>query len=390
MAVAHAALDSKKLLGNILVEMGVVSAEQVKDALAKQKETGAPLGQVLMKEGVVKEEDVGRALGAQLGMDFVDLDEMNIPLEVIESVSPSMAQVYKIIPVSRDGGVLTLALGHPDNIQALDDLKFLLGEPEIRGAVSTPEAVDRAFAKYYAENPETVEGIISEIAKEIPVSEARTGATVTETIDFDSIAEMAESRPVKRLLNLVLLQAIKDRASDIHFEPFEDEYKIRYRIDGVLYEMVPPPRHLSMAISSRIKVMANLDIAERRLPQDGRIELNIAGNPVDLRISVLPTMFGESVVMRILDRSVVSLDLEQLGLRADELEIVKKQVDKPNGIVLCTGPTGCGKTTTLYSALNYANSVEIKIITTEDPVEYDLEGIIQVPIREDIGVTFAT
>ena len=208
-------------------------------------------------------------------------------------------------------------------------------------------------------------------------------------IDLTSVEALADSAPVRKLLNMVLLLAIKDHASDLHFEPFEDEFRIRIKADGVLYEMVPPPRHLAFAITTRIKVMANLDIAERRLPQDGRIELTVGGHPVDLRVSVLPTMFGESVVMRVLDRSVVSLDLNKVGMDAPTLKQFREIIDKPNGIVLVTGPTGSGKTTTLYSALNELNSIEDKLITTEDPVEYDIDGIIQVPIDRDIGVTFA-
>jgi len=383
---------TKKLLGEVLVELGIVSNEQIELALVKQKENHHEklLGQILVEMGACTENDITRAIGAQLGMPFVDIEDMEIPPDVVEAISPSMAQAYNVIPIAREDGVLTVAMANPENIMALDDLKFLLGEPEIRGVVTTPEQVEAVYNKLYADKSESVESLIHQIQDEIPETAARSAsATVTETIDFESISEMAESRPVKRLLNLVLLQAIKDRASDIHFEPFEDEYKIRYRIDGVLYEMVPPPKHLAMAIASRIKVMAGLDIAERRMPQDGRIELNVAGNPVDLRISVLPTMFGESVVMRVLDRSVVSLELENLGLRDDDIALFKRQIDKPNGIVLVTGPTGCGKTTTLYAALNYANDISIKIITTEDPVEYDLDGIVQVPINEEIGVTFA-
>jgi type IV pilus assembly protein PilB len=214
-------------------------------------------------------------------------------------------------------------------------------------------------------------------------------STPTETIDLESIEEMADAAPVRKLLNLVLLQAIKDKASDVHFEPFEDEFKIRYRIDGVLYEMVPPPKHLALAIASRIKVMGDMDIAERRLPQDGRIELNVGGNPVDLRISTLPTMFGESVVLRILDRSVVQLDMENLGLDAYELNIFRTSINQPQGIILVTGPTGCGKTTTLYAALREVNDVDVKIITVEDPVEYTIEGIHQVRVAPEFGLTFA-
>ena len=200
---------------------------------------------------------------------------------------------------------------------------------------------------------------------------------------------MAEAAPVRKLLNMVLLLAIKDKASDIHFEPFEDEYKMRYRVDGILYELVPPPRHLAPAISSRIKVMSNLDIAERRLPQDGRIELAIGGNQVDIRVSTLPTLFGESVVLRILDRTVVNLDLAKIGMADDLLAIWRTVVHKPNGIILVTGPTSSGKTTTLYATLNELNTVADKIITTEEPVEYDIDGLIQVPVNPEIGVTFA-
>jgi type IV pilus assembly protein PilB len=209
------------------------------------------------------------------------------------------------------------------------------------------------------------------------------------SIDLESLMEIQDAAPVRKLLNMVMLLAIKDRASDIHFEPFEDEYKMRYRCDGVLYEMVPPPRHLAMAISTRIKVMANLDIAERRLPQDGRIELNVGGNSVDMRVSILPTMFGESCVIRVLDRGNVGLDLNRVGLQPSMLAQFRDMIRKPNGIILVTGPTGSGKTTTLYSALNELNEITEKIITTEDPVEYDIDGIVQVPINSDIGVTFA-
>ena len=207
--------------------------------------------------------------------------------------------------------------------------------------------------------------------------------------DLASTEELSEAAPIRKLLNMVMLLAIKDQASDIHFEPFEDEFKIRVRADGVLYEMVPPPRHLANAIVTRIKVMSELDIAERRLPQDGRIELNVGGNPVDLRVSVLPTMFGESVVMRVLDRTVVQLDLNKIGMDANTLDRFRKTIHRPNGIVLVTGPTGSGKTTTLYSALNELNDIETKIITTEDPIEYDIDGLIQVPVNPDIDVTFA-
>jgi type IV pilus assembly protein PilB len=246
--------------------------------------------------------------------------------------------------------------------------------------------IEEATKTAYSGKQESILDLIATLEADSSI-----GGRVRETsIDLEDMMELAESAPVRKLINMVLLMAIKDKASDIHFEPFEEEYKMRYRCDGTLYEMVPPPRHLAAAISSRIKVMSNLDIAERRLPQDGRIELNVGGNPVDLRVSVLPTMFGESVVIRVLDRTVVSLDLEKVGLEPGMLAQFREMIHKPNGIVLVTGPTGAGKTTTLYSALNELNQITDKIITTEDPVEYEIDGIIQCPINHEIDLTFAS
>ncbi|MCZ6697339.1 MAG: ATPase, T2SS/T4P/T4SS family, partial [Planctomycetota bacterium] len=242
-------------------------------------------------------------------------------------------------------------------------------------------------ARYYPEGAgESINDLLKEIAgdEDLAKFEGR-----GESIDLEELKDLIEANPVKKLLNLVLLTAIRDHASDIHFEPFEDEYKMRYRIDGVLYEMMPPPRFLAMAIATRIKVMADLDIAERRLPQDGRISLTMGGNPIDLRIAVLPTMFGESVVMRVLDRGIVNLDLDKLGLREDDLGMFHKLIKRPHGIIVNTGPTGSGKTTTLYAALNTLNEPSVKILTAEDPVEYDIDGIIQCQINADIGLTFA-
>ena len=378
-------MAERKLLGQILKEMKLVTESQIQEALAIQKERGGALGSILVSLNYVTEQEVMLALGTQAGMEVVDLDKGEIPPDVIERVPASMAQVYRVIPVAFENNTLTLALADPLNLKVLDDLRFLL-DCELKGAVSNEEAVARALDKYYSGQTESVEDLLSELDGETVLDFT---TSQSESIDLESLEEMANIAPVRKLLNLVLLQAIKDKASDIHFEPFEEEFKIRYRIDGVLYEMVPPPRNLAVAIISRIKVMANLDIAERRLPQDGRVELNISGAPVDLRISVLPTMFGESCVMRVLDRSVVSLDLDRLGLRSDELQEVRHHIHKPNGIILVTGPTGSGKTTTLYSGLNELNDVGVKIITTEDPVEYDLEGIMQVQINADIGLGFA-
>ncbi len=258
---------------------------------------------------------------------------------------------------------------------------------KVTAKITDPEALEKALAKYYeTQQDSNINELIDEIQGDTFLAEFDGR---NQSIDLDELKELSESNPVKKLLNLVLLQAIRDKASDIHFEPFEDEYKMRYRIDGVLYEMVPPPKYIAAALSSRIKVMADLDIAERRLPQDGRISLTVQGNPIDLRVSVLPTMFGESVVLRVLDRSQASFDLGVLGLRPEDLALVHMLIHKPNGIIIVTGPTGCGKTTTLYSALNQLNDIETKIITTEDPVEYDVDGLIQVQMKSDIGLTFA-
>jgi type IV pilus assembly protein PilB len=243
--------------------------------------------------------------------------------------------------------------------------------------------------RYYSAGGESVETLIADMESDADLAAAVQAMEKSGTVDLTSVEALAESAPVRKLLNMVLLMAIKDHASDLHFEPFEDEFKIRIRADGVLYEMVPPPRHLAFAITTRIKVMANLDIAERRLPQDGRIRLTVGGHPVDLRVSVLPTMFGESVVMRVLDRSVVMLDLQKIGMEPITLNLFRQAINRPNGIVLVTGPTGSGKTTTLYAALNELNSIEDKLITTEDPVEYEIDGIVQIPIDATIGNTFA-
>ena len=378
--------EKRKTIGRILKEMKLITESQIQEALAIQKERGGALGAILVSLNYVTENELLVALGSQSGMEVVDLDTVEIGPDLIERVSASIATVYKVVPVRFENDTLTLALADPLNVKVLDDLRFLL-DCQIIGAVSNEETVARALDKYYSGQDESVEDLLTELEDGGAVIDFSTSRS--ESIDIESLEEMANIAPVRKLLNLVLLQAIKDKSSDIHFEPFEEEFKIRYRIDGVLYEMVPPPKHLSLAITSRIKVMSNLDIAERRLPQDGRVELNISGNPVDLRISVLPTMFGESVVMRVLDRSVIALDINRLGLRDDEVPQVRSLLELPHGIILVTGPTGCGKTTTLYSCLNELNDIAVKIVTTEDPVEYDLYGVIQVQIDSGIGRTFA-
>jgi len=376
----------RRPIGQLLKEMGLVTEYEIQEALAVQKEKGGTLGRILVELDFVDEKDLLFGLAVQQGMEFVDLDEIDIPDEIIELVDFTVAETYKIIPVEFDGTTISVALSEPSNVSIFDDLRFML-DSEVKGVVATEDAISRAFDKYYGDKKAaSMESIVASLEGEEGI-ELLDGQS--DMLDIERLEKDAHSKPVVKLLNLILFQAIKDRAADIHLEPFENDFKVRYRVDGVLYEMVPPPAHLALAITSRVKVMAGLNISETRIPQDGRIELNIGGRPVDLRVSTLPTAFGESVVMRVLDRGNVNLDLEQIGLGPRELETTKQLIDLPHGIILVTGPTGSGKTTTLYSALNYANSVEIKIITTEDPVEYDLPGIVQVPINEEIGVTFA-
>ena len=378
-----------RTLGRILTKMGVLTREKVHECLKiqKQRHGTVQIGQIFLELGLIDENQLQIALAAQRGMEYVKLGDIDIPAEVIEKVPAQMAKTYRIVPIeyNKERNELSIVLDNPDDFRATDDLSTLTGF-RVNAKITDSEALENALTKYYEVQEENINELIGEIQGDSFLAEFDGR---NQSIDLDELKELSESNPVKKLLNLVLLQAIRDKASDIHFEPFENEYKMRYRIDGVLYEMVPPPKHIAAAISSRIKVMANLDIAERRLPQDGRISLSVHGNPVDLRVSVLPTMFGESVVLRVLDRSQLRMDLEKLGLRKEEVSLVRQLIHKPNGIVIATGPTGCGKTTTLYAAMAELNNVETKLITTEDPIEYDIDGLIQVQMKPDIGLTFA-
>ncbi|WP_417851012.1 GspE/PulE family protein [Thalassoglobus sp.] len=378
---------AQRKLGQILVDLGYLNEDQLWDVLEEQKQSpGEIIGQVAKRMGLVTEEQITEALAEQFGMPVINLAETTIPPKVLELVPETMASVYKIMPVSLIDNVLTVAMADPQNLAALDDLRNFLGY-DVRGAVSSLAEVEESIERHYAASEDDMENLMDQL-EDLEVGNKTLHAKVG-AFDIGGEDEVTSSHPIRKLLNMVMLLAIKDQASDIHFEPFEDEFKIRVRADGVLYEMVPPPRHLATAIVSRVKVMANLDIAERRMPQDGRIELNVGGNPVDLRVSVLPTMFGEAVVMRVLDRTVVQLDLNKIGMDPHILSRFREMIFRSNGIVLVTGPTGSGKTTTLYSALNELNDIETKLITTEDPIEYDIDGLIQVPINSDIDVTFA-
>ncbi|MBB03565.1 MAG: GspE/PulE family protein [Rubinisphaera brasiliensis] len=375
---------ARRKLGQVLVDLGYMSEDQLWDVLEEQNQSpGELIGQVAIRMGFVTDAQVIEALGEQHGMPVVNLAETNIPPKVLEMVPETMASVYKIVPISQKDGVLTVAMANPGNVAALDDLRNFLGV-DVRGAVSSLQDVEAAITRLYAGHEDSIEDVIGQLEDDMGEDGEK-----TRGISLGDVEEMSDAAPIRKLLNMILLLAIKDQASDIHFEPFEDEFKVRVKADGVLYEMVPPPRHLANAITTRIKVMSELDIAERRLPQDGRIELNVGGNPVDLRVSVLPTINGEAVVMRVLDRTVIQLDLNKIGMDTSTLNRFRRMLKLPNGIVLVTGPTGSGKTTTLYSALNELNDIETKVITTEDPIEYEIDGLIQVPVNADIDVTFA-
>jgi type IV pilus assembly protein PilB len=377
-------------LGQILVDLGYITDEQLKQLLEEQaSHPSEKIGKLAEEMGLITDEQLTMALAEQFNMQVCNLGEIQVPREVVKEINDAMAQMYKVVPIKLEDNQLTVATSEPQNLATQDELRTLLGK-DIRMVVCTQTDLKKAQERYYATEGDTVESIISELEDDQELKKAAESMNADGPIDLTSMEQLADSAPVRKLLNMVLLYAIKDHASDIHLEPFEEEFRIRIKADGVLYEMVPPPRHLAFAITTRIKVMANLDIAERRLPQDGRIELSVGGHPVDLRVSVLPTLFGESVVMRVLDRSVVSLDLRKVGMDAATMKEFKEVLNRPNGIVLVTGPTGSGKTTTLYSALSELNSVEDKLITTEDPVEYDIDGIVQIPIDHDIGVTFAS
>ena len=376
-------------IGQVMVDLGFITEDQLEMLLEEQEQRpGELLGQIAIGMGLINDEKLAQALAEQMGLQVITLSDVVVPPEVLDYVTEPMAQLYKIIPISFRNNALTVAMCDPQKLSVLDELRNFLGY-DIRSVVTTEREIAQGLERYYASGSDSVESLIADIEQDPELAAAARAAEGTGTIDLTSVEALAESAPVRKLLNMVLLLAIKDHASDLHFEPFENEFKIRIRSDGVLYEMVPPPRHLAFAITTRIKVMADLDIAERRLPQDGRIRLTVGGHPVDLRVSVLPTMFGESVVMRILDRSVVMLDLDAIGLDRPTLVEFRRVIRRPNGIILVTGPTGSGKTTTLYGALNELNEVTDKIITTEDPIEYDIDGIIQMPIDAGIGNTFA-
>ncbi|MCE9618982.1 MAG: Flp pilus assembly complex ATPase component TadA [Planctomycetes bacterium] len=375
-------------LGRALTKLGKVTREQVHQALELQKTThkGKQLGDILVEIGLIQPIDIQIVLSGMGGLPFVSLKDRTFDETTLKAITAETARSYQVVPIEFDSVTkkLVIALKGPESFRAVDDLRMLMGL-KVSAVVAPPDEID-AILKEHFQSKDSLAEVYADLSQS-NAAQALEGRGAS--VDLATLQEAANDNNVINLLNLVLLQAIRDKASDIHLEPFEDEFKMRYRIDGVLYEMSPPPPSLAMAIVSRVKVMANLDIAERRLPQDGRIELNLNNAPVDLRVAVLPTMFGESVVLRVLDRSNVQLSLDRVGLREDDLEKVRGLIAKPNGIVIVTGPTGSGKTTTLYAALNELNTIDTKILTAEDPVEYDIEGLIQCQVNTDQELTFA-
>jgi general secretion pathway protein E len=368
-----------RLLGEILVEEGLATADVVAHALARAEKSGERIGEVLVSMGMVSSEDVLRAVAHQRGLAYLSRDELPSPLPVIKNLSPKYLRQYAVCPVSVEGSLLTVATADPLNPLIADDLRQSTGL-DVKLVVSHPEAITEAIDRTY-------EGVATPLQRIVEgMDEDR---TVEADEDVNHLRDMAFEAPVVRLVNLLVENAIDSGASDIHIEPFEDTLRIRYRIDGILFEQEAPPRRLQAAVTSRIKIMAEMNIAERRLPQDGRIRVTLHGRRVDIRVSTMPTVHGESIVMRLLDRSSVFLPLERLGFGATMLKRFERLITLPHGIVLVTGPTGSGKTTTLYGSLDKINSPDRKILTVEDPVEYQLKGVNQIPVKPKIGLTFA-
>ena len=376
--------SKRRIFGQLLKDKGFVTDNQIQEALAIQKQKGGPIGDILVSLHYVTNDQIMLAMGEYLGQEIINIEGMDIPSEIINMISPAIAQLYRIIPIHLKDDTLTIVQADALNFETMDDLRLML-KHQIKPVLCHKDIVLCALEKYYPKRHESVEQLLLEFKED----KSSAVSTRGEYIDIDELRKMADAAPVKQWVSLMFLDAVLGKASDIHLEPFEDGFKIRYRIDGILYDKISPPKQLGIPITSRIKVMSSMDISERKLPQDGRIQLNVGGTLIDLRVSSLPTKYGESVVMRLLNKSAVSLNLDTLGFRPEELKLIHQLLNKPNGIILVTGPTGSGKTTTLYSALNYLNDIGTKIITTEDPVEYDIDGLVQVQINTSIGVDFA-
>jgi type IV pilus assembly protein PilB len=372
----------------LIKERGMIDDLQLVEVMEEHARSAKPIGQILVDFEILDLDSQLDLMAEQLGTEVAKgIADVEIPPEVIKAVPPTTARMYQCLPLELNGNLLRVALVDPMNPTVIDELGFIVRK-EIQVVVADPVAITNCIARYYGDSDETFSEILKELGEDGAMKKELEQVAAGQDI-ASSLADMANQTPIIRFVNLVLYQAVQDRASDIHFEPFEDEFKIRYRVDGALYEMAPPPKYLGLPVTSRLKVLANLNIAERRMPQDGRITLTLAGRQIDLRVSTLPTSFGESVVLRVLDRASVNLDLERLGLPKPVYDSLSEAILNPNGIIVVTGPTGCGKTTTLYAALRRVNAIDSKLLTAEDPVEYDIEGIMQVQINEHVGMTFA-
>lgn len=369
---------------DLVVSNGIIDQQQADELRDEHTRTGKQVRTLLIDMGYVSEDELLGMMAAYQGCEVVDLGLMSLDTDVIQSIPGNVARMYSVVPVQATAGTITLATSDLVEPHVMDELMFVLTK-DVQFVLAREEEVRTRVTEYYGDESATVADMLNSLESDLALDKT---LNIDETLDEKSLESAASAAPVIRFVNLVLYQAVTDRASDIHFEPFEKEFKIRYRVDGSLYEMSPPPRRLALPIISRIKVMSGLNIAERRVPQDGRISLTVAGRMIDLRVSCLPTAHGESVVLRVLDRSVVSLDLENVGLPEDVYEHITMDVEKPNGIIIVTGPTGSGKTTTLYSCLRRINTIDTKLLTAEEPVEYDIDGIVQVQINPSSGNTF--
>jgi type IV pilus assembly protein PilB len=374
-------------IGELLVRESMISADQLRQAQEDQRSSGKRLAYSLTKLGILAEQELTEFLSKQYGVPAISLSEFEIDPDVIELVPKDVAEKHTVLPVQRAGSTLIVAMSDPSNIYAIDDLKFLTGL-NIEPVVSTDAAIEAAIERYYA-TPDVAE-TYADVLADYDLEDIDFGDDVPEDFDVLDAQSESEQAPVVKLCNLVLLNAINKQASDIHIEPYEKHYRVRYRIDGVLHQEMAPPMKLKNALTSRFKIMSNLDIAERRLPQDGRIKLKLGkGREMDFRVSTLPTLYGEKIVLRLLDKENLQLDMTKLGFETKPLEDFKVNIHRPYGMCLVTGPTGSGKTTTLYSALTELNNEEVNISTAEDPVEYNLTGINQVQMHDDIGLNFA-
>ncbi len=369
-------------LGELLVKNNLITREQLTQALAQQDTSGGRIGANLVKLGFISEDEITAFLSRQYGVPSINLTQFEVDGNVTKLIDPDMAQKYQVIPINRAGGVLTVAMADPSNIFAIDDIKFKTGL-RVEPVVAAESAIRNAINKYY-DNAGAVDEILKKSIEDVDMVEEG-----GEQVNLSELAQATEDAPVVKLVNLILTDAIKKGASDIHIEPYEKIFRVRFRIDGVLYDMMQPPMKLKAAITSRVKIMSALDIAERRLPQDGRIKIRVAQREMDFRVSTLPTLFGEKVVLRLLDKSNLQLDMTKLGFEPQSLKDFEEAIEMPYGMVLATGPTGSGKTTTLYSALNRINKIDTNIMTAEDPVEFNLPGINQVQMKPDIGLNFA-